>query len=112
MSTMKYKATERYEMGWTDPRGISMLGTMKLNGGKPTGLEDIATSVLRDLWMAQFGERAVTFNVMDAASQKDETNVAQELANRHLVEQRKVSRMDMERPMYYYILLNDTYANR
>lgn len=112
MNTMKYKATERYAMGWSDPRGASMLGIINLNGLRQTGLEDTPTDVLRDLWMVQFGARAVTHDVMHEARVRDETNVAQELVNRSLVEQRKVSRMDMEKPLYYYVLTEREDANR
>jgi len=105
MSTMKYKATERYAMGWSDPRGASMLGKINLNGGKPTGLTETPTEVLRDLWMVQFSSRLVPYDDMEEAMKRDETNVAQELVNRSLVEQRKVSRMDMEKPLYYYALV-------
>ena len=112
MSTMKYKATERYAMGWSDPRGASMLGKINLNGGNPTGLIETPTEILRDLWMVQFGSRAVTHDDMWNAGDRGEANVAQELANRSLVEQRKVSRMDMEQPMYYYVLTERADANR
>jgi hypothetical protein len=107
MSTLTYKAIGRYEMGWSDPRGGNMLGKINLNGGKPTGLTDTSTEVLRDLWMVQFSSRMVTYEDMYEAEKRDETNVAQELANRSLVEQRKVSRMDMEKPLYYYALVKE-----
>jgi len=112
MSTMKYKATERYAMGWSDPRGGNMLGKIHLNGGNPTGLIETPTEILRDLWMVQFGSRAVTHDDMWNAGDRGEANVAQELANRSLVEQRKVSRMDMEKPMYYYVLTERADADR
>jgi len=111
MSTLTYKSVGRYEMGWSDPRGASMLGKINLNGGKPTGLTETPTEVLRDLWMVQFSSRLVTYDDMEEAVKRDETNVAQELVNRSLVEQRKVSRMDMEKPQYYYALVAED-ANR
>lgn len=111
MSTMKYKATERYEMGWTDPRGMNMLGKISLNGGEPTGLTETSTEVLRDLWMVQFSSRLVTYDDMVKAIERGETNVAQELVNRRLVEQRKVSRMDTEKAEYYFALVKED-ANR
>lgn len=107
MSTMKYKATERYAMGWTDPRGMNMLGKINLNGGEPTGLTETSTEVLRDLWMAQFSSRVVTYDDMAKAVERNETNVAQELVNRSLVEQRKVSRMDIEKAEYYFALVKE-----
>jgi hypothetical protein len=111
MSTLTYKSIGRYEMGWSDPRGGSMLGKINLNGGKPTGLTETPTEILRDLWMVQFSSRLVTYDDMEEAVKRDETNVAQELVNRSLVEQRKVSRMDMEKPQYYYALVAED-ANR
>jgi hypothetical protein len=111
MSTLTYKSVGRYEMGWSDPRGGSMLGKIDLNGGKPTGLTETPTEVLRDLWMVQFSSRLVPYDDMEEAMKRDETNVAQELVNRSLVEQRKVSRMDMEKPQYYYALVAED-ANR
>lgn len=107
MSTLKYKATERYAMGWSDPRGASMLGKIDLNGGKPTGLTETPTEVLRDLWMVQFGSRAVTHSVMYEARARDETHVAQELENRRLVTQQKLSRMEMDETLYYYVLAKE-----
>ena len=102
----------KFEFGWNNPRGVHMLGKIQLNGGNPTGLTETPTDVLRDLWMVQFGSRAVTHDVMWNAGDRGEANVAQELSNRSLVEQRKVSRMDMEKPMYYYVLTEKEYANR
>jgi hypothetical protein len=94
----------KYEFGWNDPRGVNMLGKIDLNGLRPTGLEDAPTEVLRDLWMVQFGSRAVTHDVMYDARVKDETHVAQELVNRKLITQQKLSRMDMNETLYYYVL--------
>lgn len=111
MSTLKYKATERYEMGWTDPRGMNMLGKIDLNGGEPTGLTETPTEVLRDLWMVQFSSRLVTYDDMVKAIERNETNVAQELVNRNLVEQRKVSRMNMEKPQHYFVLVKEDANN-
>ena len=100
-----------YTMGWSDPRGASMLGIIDLNGHRPTGLEDTPTDVLRDLWMVQFGSRAVTHDVMHEARVRDETHVAQELVNRKLIKQQKISRMNMDETLYYYVLEKE-YANR
>jgi len=107
MSTFTYKSIGRYDTGWSDPRGTFMLGKIDLNGGKPTGLTETPTEVLRDLWMVQFSSRLVHYDDMEEAVKRDETNVAQELVNRSLVEQRKVSRMDMEKPQYYYALVDE-----
>ena len=101
----------KFKFGWNDPRGGNMLGRIDLNGGNPTGLTETPTEVLRDLWMVQFSSRLVPYDDMEEAMKRDETNVAQELVNRSLVEQRRVSRMDMEKPQHYYVLVAED-ANR
>ena len=94
----------KYTMGWSDPRGGNMLGRIDVNGGNPTGLTETPTEILRDLWMVQFGSRAVTHDDMWNAGDRGEANAAQELVNRKLVTQQKLSRMDMVETLYYYVL--------
>jgi hypothetical protein len=79
-------------------------GLFKLNGQTHTGLENVPTKVLRDLWELKFGGRAVTADDMHAVREDDIANVAQELVDRKLVGQQKISRMDMDKTLYYYVL--------
>lgn len=68
MSTMKYKATERYAMGWTDPRGTFGQGkfytVFEAVAPKNKNLDTAATSVLRDLWLFTFGDAPVSHGAM------------------------------------------------
>lgn len=98
----------KYAFGWNDPRGV---GRVNLNNGNSTKLEDIATEVLRDLWMVQFGKRAVPHDVMWRATEKGQADVAQELVNRDLVSQQVDYSVETDKRTHYYVLLNDTYAN-
>lgn len=106
MSTLKYKATERYSTGWSDYRGVfkpSHSSDMFTN--RPTGLEDVPTDVLRNLWMVRFGSRAVLAD--DLPSKGDDIlMVGQELANRNLVKYEKLNRVDEVDARFYYILEN------
>jgi hypothetical protein len=107
MSTLKYKATERYSMGWTDPRIINFGGlktTLELHTRMNTGLEDVPTETLRNLWMVRFGARNVTLNEMYEIRFDDIARVAQELANRKLVRHEKINRMEMDATVHYYLL--------
>jgi hypothetical protein len=107
MSTLKYKITERYSMGWTDPR-MATFGnpqtTLELRTHISVGLDDVPTETLRNLWMVKFGARNVTLNEMYELRFDDIVKVAQELANRKLVTQNKIHRMDMDEPLHYYLL--------
>lgn len=107
MSTLKYKATERYALGWTDARMMSfgnLKTTLDVNMPVNVGLDDIPTETLRNLWMAKFGARNVTLDDMYQLRFDDIAKVAQELANRKLVTENKISRMDMDETVHYYLL--------
>ena len=106
MSTLKYKATERYAMGWTDPRmpDVGAPTTLELHKHVNTGFEDVPTETLRNLWMVRFGARNVTLDEMYELRFDDITKVAQELANRKLVRQQKINRMEMAATLHYYVL--------
>jgi len=69
-----------------------------------TGLEDVPTETLRNLWMARFGARNVTLNEMYALRLDGIAKVAQELANRKSVRHQKINRMEMDTTIHYYVL--------
>jgi hypothetical protein len=93
MSTVKYKATDRYDFNWSDPRKI----------GK-TGFEDVPTDVLRNLWLVKFGERVVNTNDVPTDQAEDIVNVGRELAFRNQIRHEKQYRADLDEVRYYYIL--------
>jgi len=102
MSTLKYKATERYSTGWSDYRGaFNTKDSMFTN--RNTGLKDVPTQVLRDLWIVRFGSRGVL--TTDVPSSGDDiVNVGQELADRKLLHHEKIHHQDTDEVQYYYIL--------
>jgi hypothetical protein len=107
MSTLKYKAAERYSMGWTDTRMFSfgeLKATLGLSKHVNTGLEDVPTETLRNLWMVRFGARNVTFDEMYEIRFDDIAKVAQELANRKLVRHETINRMELDAKIHYYVL--------
>lgn len=68
MSTMKYKATERYAVGWSDIRGTFGQGkfytVFEAVAPKNKNLDTAATSVLRDLWLFTFSDAPVSHGAM------------------------------------------------
>lgn len=103
--TLKYKAKERYAFGWTDPRFES--GVIKMNLQRKTGLEDVPTEVLRNLWLVKFGGRVVTMNDMHNHRFDDIADVGQELANRKQIRLETLDRPDIMERRNYYILENE-----
>jgi hypothetical protein len=99
MSTLKYKATERYSIGRADEPT-----TVELHVHLDTGLEDVPTETLRNLWMARFGARNVTLNEMYEIRFDDIAKVAQELANRKLIRHETINRMELDARIEYYLL--------
>jgi hypothetical protein len=110
MSTLKYRASDRYEMGWTDPRAT--LKDIKVNQKRLTGLEDVPTEVLRNLWDVRFGIRAVASEDMYDIRAEDIADVVQELSDRGFVEHRIGQRMAPAEPLNHYILRDKPHANR
>ena len=110
MSTLKYKATDRYEFGWTDPRAT--IGQIKVNQERLTGLEDISTDVLSNLWLARFGERLVSASLMYDIRAEDIANVVQELGDRGLVTQEVTNSFTTDERTHYYRLWDKVNANR
>ena len=99
MSTLKYKAAERYSMGWTDEPT-----TLELHVRLDTGLEDVPTETLRNLWMVRFGARNVTLKELYEIRFDDIAKVAQELANRKLIRHETINRMELDARIHYYLL--------
>jgi hypothetical protein len=99
MSTLKYKATERYSIGRADEST-----TLELHVHLDTGLEDVPTETLRNLWMVRFGARNVTLNEMYELRFDGIAKVAQELANRKLIRQETINRMELDARIHYYLL--------
>lgn len=110
MSTLKYKATERYDFGWTDPRAT--FGVIKVNQRRHTGLEEVSTEVLRNLWLVRFGELYVDAKLMHDTRAEDIADVVQELANRGYVRQEMTRSMYAEKPISRFRLLEKQNANR
>lgn len=110
MSTMKYKATERYAMGWTDLRGMTNR-EIKVNQRRHTGYTEVPTDVLRNLWMAYFGNRIVHVREVWAAREEDIADVAQELVNRGLVTEEMQKSVEQLTPSHYYKLAKEDANN-
>jgi hypothetical protein len=109
MSTWKYKATERYNMGWIDPRVVLKkadvyIKTLHPPGHVSTDYTDVPTETLKNLWLARFGGRAVTQIEMFAIREEQIAEVAQELMNRHQVSERHDYRADTDEDTAYYVL--------
>lgn len=102
MSTLKYKMTERYAVGWTDPR--FQQDSFKVNKHGPTGLEDVPTEVLRNLWLVKFGGRAVSVHDAVELRLDDIMNVVQELLDRGQVRHERHSRPDTMTEQAYFVL--------
>lgn len=99
MSTLKYKATERYNIGRADEPT-----TLELHIRMNTGLEDVPTETLRNLWMIRFGARNVTLKELYELRFDGIARVAQELANRKLVSREIINRMELDGTLQYYVL--------
>lgn len=78
MSTLKYKASERYDFGWTDPRSVY---DPRMPSFEKTGFEDVSTDVLKNLWLVTFqGPSTESLSI-----EGDMGKVAQELVRRKIV---------------------------
>ena len=69
-----------------------------------TGFEDVATEVLRNLWMAKFGSRGITFLQLAEVRGEDINMVAMELYKRKQVKREVVQRPDVADSKIFYIL--------
>lgn len=92
--------------GWSDPRMFSFgdKTPLQLHMYINTGLKDVPTETLRNLWMARFGARNVTFGEMYEVRFDGIAMVAQELANRKLIRHETINRMELDAKIHYYLL--------
>lgn len=68
-NTLKYKATERYSTGWTDPRVV--VGGLKLHGIENQELVSWTLEQLRNAWLVRFGTGWVQFKELSDNPDKD-----------------------------------------
>ena len=93
MSTVTYKATGRYQFGWSDPRAGSFaeVGVSLKDIPMPAFhfALDMTTEQLRAAWTLQFGDRAVSTNTL--MDDPDMLCIGQTLYQRgQLLEQRRI----------------------
>lgn len=113
-NTLRYKATGRYSTGWTDPRGLygserklPNIFTVSLSIGKH--MKNVDTEVLRNLWLATFGDAPVSH---DAIREHHETDddifwVGHELNRRNQIEQIQLSFPDRTEVFHGYKLTKE-----
>jgi len=97
MSTLKYKASERYGFGWADPRGAL---DSRMPDIEDTGFEDVSTDILKNLWLVSFQGPAVLSKDVEG----DMLKVFQELHRRGFVERQFTKTFDNDDVSYYYVL--------
>jgi hypothetical protein len=87
--TLKYKATGRYEMGWTDPRGIfgasRILGFIERFEELPTVVidhfaRDMTDDQLKAAWLLEYGDRPISFYELTNKWQRNESDDAMRIA--------------------------------
>ena len=95
MSTVKYKASGRYEFGWSDPRkpGVYQKVYLSLKDMSMSIVKhfahDMTTEQLRAAWKLQFGDRSVGTDTL--AQDQDMLCIGQILYQRgQLLEQRRL----------------------
>ena len=112
---MGYKTTERYRLGWTDPR--AMFGNrddrrVRLGRGVRTSLKTVPTETLCNLWLVTWGEDHVNVNALTSDTATAAViEVMQELENRGFVRFYSVNNVHTPERENYYVLRNP-YANR
>jgi len=84
---------------------------IKVNQKQLTGLEDVPTEVLRNLWEVRFGGRVVSSEDMYNIRAEDIADVVQELSDRKLVRHLKGERMAPAEPLNHYILRDKPHAD-
>lgn len=110
MSTLKYKATERYSTGWTDPRGVLgqnwLLDSVTEDKVK---FKDVPTETLRNLWLAAFGDAPVSQDSMREHHETDDDIfwVAYQLYKRKLVQRLELSFPDRTEVFTGYALTKE-----
>jgi hypothetical protein len=105
MSTLKIKMKERYAFGWADPRAKPYeQDSFKVNKHGPTGLKDVPTEVLRNLFLVKFGGRVVSITDAHELRTDDIMNVVQELIDRNQIRHERHSRPDSMTEQAYFVL--------
>lgn len=97
---MKINMLNRYSFDWSSYE----LDGLKVNQRRNTGLEQVPTETLRNIWMARFGERAVLAKDVYELRGEDIADVVQELAERKLVRSEQNYRADELEVKNYYVL--------
>lgn len=93
MSTLKYKASERYDFGWTDTRSVY---DPRMPSFEKTGFEDVSADILKNLWLVTFqGPSTESLSI-----EGDIRKVAQELIKRKLLETHLDDNFDTARFRY------------
>ncbi len=97
---MKINMLNRYNFDWSayEPDGV------KVNQRRNTGLEQVPTETLRNIWMARFGSRAVLMKDLYELRGEDIADVAQELVDRNLIRSEQNFRADEGEVKNYFVL--------
>lgn len=117
MSTLKYKATGRYSMGYSDPRGMfgsgngaianifDMIGTKE----KEEAFRTADTHVLRDLWLFTFGDAPASHGALREHFESDDDIfwVGHELSRRNQIQQVTMSLPDRSEVFTGYALTKE-----
>jgi hypothetical protein len=114
-NTLRYKATGRYNLGWLDPRVVfgRVLGgpfnifEIALSIGK--NMQDVDTEVLRNLWLATFGDVPVSHGALTEHhyTGDDIFWVGHELNRRNQIEQIELRFPDRDEVFYGYKLTRE-----
>ena len=94
MSTMKYKASGRYDFGWSDPRsgygGTHGYGEIRMEGVPVDNKHfstHMSTEQLRAAWLLEYGDRLVP--LFRLAENKDMYNIGRQLYARGQLNEEK-----------------------
>jgi hypothetical protein len=113
MSTLKYRATGRYSMGWSDPRGpygFHRKGKkaldMKLENQE---IDKLDTQTLRSLWLAAFGDAPVRDDVIQAHrhANNDIFYVGVALNQRSQFKEITEQQFDRDETLWAYVLIKE-----
>ena len=81
MSDLKYKATERYSYGWTDPRAISpstflTVGLADVDPLLNDEFKSWSVEQLRNAWLVRFGSDMVSYKEILDCEDRDYMDIA------------------------------------
>jgi hypothetical protein len=100
----------KFEFDWNDPR--ASLGRIKVNQKRLTGLKEVPTEVLRNLWLVRFEKKIVPAELMYNIRAEDIADVVQELSDRGFVTQEVVQSFSTNERSHYYRLRDKLNADR